>query len=743
VGEPLGGPGNDVNGFSGGSDPEDALAFLADLQGSGLDVLSLLAEAEENGPTQTREGETAPGEGPSPGLEISEEALVDLAKELCDLVDRYQQATQPMVEQEQEIRDAYTQANARGTGPGLGSRDETLVSEAMMVQVDQVSARLTTNLTSVKPAIKVDPVLGTSFDDPALVALADSTESFLCEYVLNEMDYRHILPQAIHRSVKVGTAVARLEWAEEERTSTFYPRNASKQKTETIKIGAVRGPLIENRLMIVWPPTILNWQREYEVVGHESWHSRSSWKRLAASWKLTEEVRGQIEANPGERDETADKENTRSGVDSSHLDGSKLLDPQIKLTELWCHLWLPAPYNRRVKFQVILHRPTKTICWADLNRHFTQKHPYFPIRYKWSDLSAWGTGVGQEALNCWAADTALWNLSLENIAAGAFNIIIRDAGSVHNTIARPVRPGMEVVSSNPEKDYIVRSMGGDAAEIPATRQENQMRMKMATGVPDVSMGMGDPTMKSGAGTGSTLALIEQAGMKIRMVDQTMREDLSDLFGFTLELVAQYGDDGVFYNHVSEDDASRLERLRYYPPRGRDISSMFRIRAMAPSAATSTEARRNNMLVIWGFAQQAVMTMNEIVTPLLQAENPAGLARWQRSMADVLHEIMRRVLELHEVPGVLGLMMPTLPAATPEDEQINALNQQLQQAQGMIQQLQAQAQQLLGAQAPAQPGAPGQPEAAPQPEEATASPLGEAPAAPSTPMPAMATSMGMQ
>lgn len=696
---PLMSPPGTVDGEGVGYDPDlAALTTLADIAQAGsadgsLDLLALLADPSTT-PTAdgTRAGETAPGFGESPGLKLSDDDLTDLATELCDLVDRYQESALPMLEQEQEIRDAYMMASAGS--PSLSTRDETLVSEALMVQVDQVTARLVTNLTSVAPFVKVDPILGSNFDDPALLDVAASTQSFLCEYTRNDMDLRHLLPAAILRAVKVGTAVLRVGWEEEERVSTYYPRDSNRALSEATTYGCVRARLIENRHVIVWPPTVLNWQRDYEIVGHESWHSRSSWRRLAASWKLPKDVRAEIEADPGERDEGADRENARAGIDSSQLGDQRLLDPQIKLTELWCQLWLPAPYERVVRFQVILHRPTRRIVWSDLNRHFTGKHPYFPLRYKWSDLSAWGTGVGHEALNCWSADTALWNLSLENIASGAFYMVVRDANSIHKTVGRPVRPGMEVVSDDPAKDYLPRKMGGDAQEIPATRQENEIRLQKATGTPAVAMGMGDPVQKSGAGTGSTLALIEQASMKIRMVDQTMREDLTDALAFTLELVAQYGDEGVFYNRVSEQDASLLERLRYYPPRGRDIASMFRIRAMAPSAATSTEARRNAYLVIWGFAQEAVARMNEIVAPILQQENPAGLQRWQRAMAATLSEIMKRVVELHEVPGVAALL-PDLPTPTPADEQMNALYGQLEQANAMIAQLQAQAKAQAG------------------------------------------------
>lgn len=687
---------------------DQALALLADLQASlGLDIPALLSViSQPDGPTTTRDGVLAPGTGPDQGLDLTDEQRVDLERELCDLCDRAERATEPMVAEEQEIRDAYSQQRASTGGMAPGAGDSELVSEQVMVEVDQATARIVTNIMSVAPPIKVDPIPGKTYDAPDLAKLARSTEAFLNNYILHEMDYRHLLPVSTHRACKVGTAVKRIDWHEREEVTRFFTRDSKDPVERRTMRGDVQAKLIENRLMIVWPPTINNWQRDYEVVGHEAFLSRSAWHEISHSWDLPADVRAQIESLPGERDEKADADNARAGIDSQQMDGQKLVESHIKITELWCHLYL-ASHGRRVKFYCFIHRPTRRLLWIGYNPHFTQKHPYFPQRYKWSDFSAWGVGVGHEALNCWAYDTASWNLDLENLAAGAFWLIVRNAGAGHNTQRVPVRPGQEVWSDKPTEDFLPKKMGGEAAELTQSRQENERRLKSATGFPDVARGMGDETMKSGAGTGSTLALIEQAGVKIKLVDQCMREDLSDEFMWILELVAQYGSDGVFYNHVGADDATVLEQLKYFPPRNAEISSLFRIRAMAPNAATSNEARRNNALVIWGFAQEAVGVMNQFVTPLLQAEGKVNeLARWQRAMASTLHEMMRRVVELHEMPGILGLMPEGLPESTPEDQVINQLSMERDQALMQLQQLQAQLQAIMETGDPnAQPAAP--------------------------------------
>ena len=674
----------------------------------GIDLLELLeGGAQPPEEAGTLAGQKAPGSGESPGIKgLTGEQLTMVATELCDLCDRYDESNAGKDDEEQEIRDAYEMVSS-GQHGGTGAGDSQMVSELMMTQVDQLSARLQTNLMSVKPFIKVDPVAGSPFADTTVADFARSTQSFLNDYSLYTMDMRHLLPRAIHRLVKVGTAVFRFEWEEEDQVRFSYPPNSKTPKRETKRVGRITANLIDNRLVKIWPPDLSNWQRGYTFVGHDSWHSRSSWKRLAKDWKLSETDIAAVEADPGEHDEGANDEATRQKLEPNQIEDNRLLKPLVRITDLYCRMCLPDD-DKETCFQVILHRPSRRILWIGENSHFSQRHPYFPVRYKWGDSSAWGSGVGHEALYCWSADTALWNLSLDNLAAGAFNVVLRDASSVHSTLNRPVRPGQQIVTENTEKDFIVRKLGGDAQELPAARAENKMRGDGATGVTDVLRGMGDTQMKSGAGTGSTLALIQQASVKTRMVDANIREDLSDAYGFILELAAQYGTDGLFYDHASPEDAAVLQRLRYFPPRG-DVSRMFRIRATAPSASTSDEARKNSYLVIWGFAQQAIQVMDAIVLPILQQENPAAVPRWNHQKAAYLLEINKRVVELNEIPGLLELV-PEMPEPMPQDAVVNDLQIQLGQAQQMLAELQAYVQQLTGG---------GQP----QPEQGGGAPMG--------------------
>jgi hypothetical protein len=644
-----------------------------------IDVESLLEAEREHD-----EGSRMPalGEG-EPGLKLSEEHKSLLALELCDLMDRYDSAMEERHEREEEIRDLYAMLSDAAQS-GIDATSSRLGSELMSDMCDTASARIQTNIMSVTPLIAVEPIAGSKYGDIAL-DVAPATQAMLNEYTMRGMDFKHLLPQAIDRSTKVGTAVFRFDWQNTKKTCFYYTSDSSEAKRETKEVGDVCGTLLANAHVKVWPPDLINWQRGYQFVGHEAFHSYASWRRLVDKFGLSEEVVRLIEANPGEANEVMEKDAERQGIDAQQLRDDKSKQGMFRLTELWCDMVLPKADEPR-KFVVILHRPSRQILWIDHNPNHSQKHPYFPVRYKWADNSAWGIGVGHEIVFSVIADIALRNLQMDNLYAGAYSVILRRAGAMYNSVTDQIRPGMQIPVDDPEKDFIPRRLGGEAPELQLAIEDNRYRARQAAGLPPVMSGQGDPTMKSGAGTGSTIALISEGNKKIARIDANMRTDLSEMYMFILELIAQYATDGLFYRWATAEDAQTLSLLRWTPPRG-EVGQMFQIKAQAPSASTSDESRRQAYMTLWGFAQAAAPALIQMYTSFLAQENPAAVPRYVRAHMIFLQEIARRIVEINELPGMMSLT-PTLPEETPEDQIINDLQMQLQQMQQQLMEMQA-------------------------------------------------------
>lgn len=671
--------------------PDPALAALSSLADQGqnpLDLLDSLLSADQEPASETRPGVPVPGEANELEIALSADEEQELANELCDLVEEYFLAMRDRHDREAEIRDAYAQKFNPQQG-GQQPDSAAMSSEMMMSFVDQAAARLTTNYMAATPAVVVDATRGAGIDGPEADQLAKDAQDFINQYTMEEMDFKYLLPIAFLRLAKVGTSVFYVGWEEEKRVHFEYARDSRKPLRKERMVGRVAPKLLDNSSVIVWPPTIINWQRDYQFVGHEEHLTPDQWRAIAAKYKLSKDLTEQIEGEAPEKDEGLLAEGERSGINSSQLQDEDAVKP-IKLTELWCDMVLPGGTERE-RFQVILHRNKRKILWIGSNGYHSQGHPYFPIRYKWGDNSCWGTGIGDEVLENFAADTALWNLELDNLYAGAYWAILRRAGSIYNTQSDNPRPGMVIAVDDVEKDFKPIQLGGGVPAVGETRTANQARAASASGLSAVMMGQGDPVQKSGTGTGATNALIEQGNKKLAAIDRNIRTDISAVYDFTLQLVAQYAQEGIFYRRVDEQAANRLTRLLYVPPRG-DLSQMFQFRAQAPSVNSTDEARKNGYMMIWTFATQQSQMVDKYVVEMLQSSNPAAIPRWRQMVVDYLNGIAQKVIEFQEMPGVADLI-PQVPPMTPEDQQINQLTQQNQQLQAQLQQAQQQLQQL--------------------------------------------------
>lgn len=674
-----------------GSDPTvEGLSLLGE-QMPLAEALQEMVASEIEPPVATRPDQ------PIPGIDRIEVPLTDsqiqvLARDLCGLVIEYKAAAREKNDIEGEIRDAYLQRfNSDQGGAVAGSAE--MVSELVMSWVDQAAARLATNMLSVRPLIQVEPVEVPDMDPEFVEKLAKDTQTFLNAYFLNpeDMDFLHLLPVSILRTAKVGTSVFYINWEEERERHYVWETGSKNPRKVEKRVGKVKARLLDNEMVMIWPPDLPNWQRGYQIVGHRATLTPAEWRGMVAQYKIPAETVKLIEGTPPDHDNPAGREAERQGVTTTVLRDNPLLQP-VDIWELWCHMMLPGE-DEPDKFRLLLHEPTQTIAWIGYNGNHDQSHPYYPVRYKWSDNFAWGMGIGHEGLMNQAADTALWNLEIDNIMAGAYYMILRRAGAVHSTQSEDRRPGGEIVVEDVEKDFKPVKLGGEAPEITMSRGSNRQSGANAVGLSSVMMGQGDPTMKSGAGTGSTLALIEQGNKKMQYNDFNLRTDWSAIFAHILEQATQYGQEGIWYRQVNAEAAGRLKLLQYQPPRGR-VSQMFRFRATAPSASTSDESRKQAYMLIWSFALQHAQVVSGYVERYLTTENPAALPRWYHDTAVSLTKIFTKIAEFNEMPGAERIA-PDVPETTPEDMVINQLMQQTQTLQGELEQAQQLLQQYAG------------------------------------------------
>lgn len=636
----------------------------------------------------TLDGQKVPGTGEDVSLRLSEDHEKALARELCDLLLNHDQMMTERWERDKKVEDAYAlmvDTTRTGTYPGAAM----MASEMTMSAVDQANARISSAILNTAPIMEVNPIESSTFRGDMAVEVAGAAEDFLENYSRDVIKIEDLIPMITLRCTKIGTAVSYITWKDDKQEYKAYNRKGKIEKVKRDR-SRITATLLRNQDVVFWPPWVHDWQDDYEVVGHRSQLTISQFRLKAKELGLDEDCQEEIEKFSANAALSEDRNRAleREGIDGSVAQQEKGL---VQLTELWCYRLLPDG-EMPVRFQVFLHEGLRKLLWIDYNRFHSQKHPYFPTRYKKVDGSAWGTGLGHEIAYCQAADDAFRNLELDNLMSLAFVIMGLKAGTTADALMDRPYPGMRVATEDPSGDIVPISMapaGSGALELLYTAiGANNQRKTDASGLASVLAGQGDPTMKSGAGTGSTMALIEQAGKKFGHVDQSIRSDLTPMFAFFLDLIAQFAAEGVLYTKTSDENAQTLSMLKFIPLQG-NVSDNFRIRAHSASAAQNKEMTKQNMLVAHNFILQQVQSMLPLAQQYFQATNPEGLNAYMKDWLDTLEYLGDKILEHQEVPGLKDIL-PTVEDPTPQDQKINELQQQLQQATAQLQQIQQQA-----------------------------------------------------
>jgi len=210
---------------------------------------------------------------------------------------------------------------------------------------------------------------------------------------------------------------------------------------------------------------------------------------------------------------------------------------------------------------------------------------------------------------------------------------------------------MRIVTDDIEKDWSIKNFANaePVEMIYRAKQGLEQRKMAATGIPAVLSGMGDPVLKSGGGTGSTIALIEQAGKKFGAIDKGVRRDLTGLYSHTLDLLAQYGSIELYAKYAAPEDLRYLQMLKAIQP-GTSISDLFSLIVEAPSASNNREMQKQNALVVWKFIQDQSQIALGLAQQIFPQMNPAALIPYMVQWANLMNRVGQEVIDLNELPG---------------------------------------------------------------------------------------------
>lgn len=643
-------------------------------------------------------GTVLPGE-PGAEIHLDESDRNQLAMDLRQILDAHDTSMRPRIERWIEITDAYNlvpDSERQGLRPGAAQ----LVSEMTRSQVNIGTSRIASGILQMRPYLEVLVADDQSADPETQELLAEgkSIETFFDSYLPSEVKFDRKIPQIIHRTGKLGGCPVRVLWKKKTFEYSYLAKNGE-MKTVSEDTGGIVWDLISPDRMIAWPLTETETD-SLEIVGHRSYMTPLQFAAFCVKKGVDSSTVGAIA-------DSSDDELTGKSIEDAEFKGRDIAKPEtpkgrIQITELWCNWPLPSDDDPS-SFQLFLHEPTNKVLWIGTNPIRCARHPYFRIPYWIEDSCFWPSGIGHELVYEQAADSALLNLLVDNLKLVANWLIVLKAGSQAEALRDQISPGYNLATEDPQADVQSVQLGGELTQIYQAMQEFDRRKTLNTGLTWPLQGMGDPTMKSGGSATALSQLIEQAGTKFQMVDNGIREELSAMFAYTLQLFQQYAPDEVVYDVLGEENEALFQRAKFRVPRG-DLRRIFRIQARAPSAASNREILKQHLLVLYRQAtehSQQILQLAQLASP----ENQPRIQRLAEECMVFLNKLFIASIEENDVPGV----KPFAPNVekTPMDELLGQAFQQIEQLQAAMQEMQAQEQpQQLQEGPPAPAGAPG-------------------------------------
>ncbi len=626
-----------------------------------------------------------------PALELDEEQKLEITQSLEEMLCEHDGAMEPRWKTLDTIADAYELKVNRET-TGLQPNAAQASSEITKSFCDQSSARISNMMINTEPLIRVEPAGEGEGTLPEQLAeeFAKSIGEFTERYAKHTIKTRKMIPKKIDRASMFGDGITRDMWEVSHRTHRWIGQDGKLHEEEQ-DYGRIVTRFIDYRQFILWPVAIDDWQEQYEMAGHRAKHSKWKFIEICESFKLDkatiEEMTGEASSSFAE---DSDDEDTHLRRHDVRAGGTDLLASRYQLTEIW---YDGAPADLEAgKYQFILHEATNTLIYAGNNPLNSGKHPYFPFSYKRSPRFGFGNGVGAEVAPFQKADSSLINLEIDNAKVIGNNIILVKEDTGADTFHNHLYPGRRVITENPKEDLVSVALGAPIEMIHEMQDRQKVRAMSSSGLPNVLQGTGDIVMKSGADVGSVGMLIEEAGKKFGGIDDGIKQQFEEEVVFWIELFQQFAPNGLFYRHVSEEVAVKLQMLKFVPPRFR-FEDELRVVVQAPSAAANKTLRRQLLMIMLQIAEGHLNQIERLGQEILEIEGmPNMVADLKRQIFTFRNQLFRQLIEIHDTASLKD-EIPKLAEPQQADQIIAQMYDQLKQVNAQVEQLSAQNQAL--------------------------------------------------
>lgn len=493
------------------------------------------------------------------------------------------------------------------------------------IAVDSIVARLVNTLFSVSPFWTVRPL------NKEVERIAKPVESFLEWSRSNEFNIYKEVRMWTPEIVKFGWGYMKCPW--EVRTVQEFILGADGEPVPSIS--TLRRP----------NPHWVSVRDMVTQVGVEDEIEQAEWlaHRVRITdgqlrWRESDGIYQDVEKVIASKEDMPRMTSSLNNVNMEYRD---------KLNTIY-EVWADVPIRGSLTESVVLtfHKPTKTILRAIYNPIMTNRRPFVKAKFLEREGELRGHGIARRLYDMQEEITTIHRQQVDNSTIANTRFFLGKRGAIRPNTR--IWPGRFLMVGDPERDVKAIQLGDTYQSMHALSVEILAFSERASGVSDPFLGRESSVVGTRATATGTLAILQEGNRRFDLNVRDIRDALSSVGRFVLELNHQFRPKGYAY-FVQGQDGMLTEQMLELPREF--IASRLAIELTASTATVNREIERQGYISLLGLLTQYYDRTLQMGSLLANPNVPPELKAMGAKMAEGGRYVMQRLLQTFDVKNI--------------------------------------------------------------------------------------------
>lgn len=328
----------------------------------------------------------------------------------------------------------------------------------------------------------------------------------------------------------------------------------------------------------------------------------------------------------------------RNGVDFQYREKLNTL------YEVWADVSISGSLPQSVV--ITFHKPTKKILRAIYNPIMSNKRPFVKAKFIEREGQMQGYGIAKRLFDLQEEISTIHRQQVDNSTIANTRFFLGKRGAIRPNTR--IWPGRFLMVGDTEKDVKAVQLGDVYQSMHTLSVEILAFSERASGVSDPFLGRESSVVGTRATATGTLAILQEGNRRFDLNVRDIRDALSGVGRFVLELNHQFRPKGFAY-FVQGQDGTLTEQMLELPREF--IASRLAIELTASTATINREIERQGYISLLGLLTQYYDRTLQMGSLLANPNVPPELKAMGAKMAEGGRYIMQKLLQTFDIKNI--------------------------------------------------------------------------------------------